>query len=75
MSRHLRSISVRLHVRKVNDSTGRTRRAFFSQLQSDMEEDITNEFPLLVHALTIASAYRENARRGFPYTLGRFFLS
>ncbi len=75
MSRNLRSIIVRMHVRDVPAATGRTRRAVFSGLESDMVSDITNELPLLFQALAAVTQHEDNTRKGFPYTLGRFFLS
>ena len=76
MSRHLRSITVSLHVRDIDTNAGRTRRAIISQVQSDMGSLYTSELALLMHALAApVTTEQQAARRGFPYTLGRFFLS
>lgn len=76
MSRNLRSITVSIHVRDASRSTGRTRRAIISQVESDMGPLYTNELALIMHALTAPITTEQQAvRRGFPYTLGQFFLS
>ncbi len=73
MTRNLHSITVRMNVRNIETTSGRTQQAVFSELESDMSPEITNELPLVIHALTITA--REKTRKGFDYTLGRFFLS
>lgn len=75
MSRNLRSITVKMHVRDVPTSSGRTRRAVFSGMESDMVASITNELPLVLQALAAVTKHEDSSRKGFPYTLGRFFLS